>query len=781
MRKILPFLFLLSSLTAFAQENYTVSGHVRSPEGGEEIIGANVLVQETGASITTNEYGFFSITLPKGEYTLIISINGYNNVEQKVNLTQDTKLNIEMKKIAVKEIVVTSKKKNDNVKKVDMSTIQLDIKAIQKMPALLGEPDVIRTIQTLPGVSTVGEGATGFNVRGGNIDQNLILLDEAPVFNSSHLFGFFSVFNPDAVKSVKLVKGGISSQYGGRLSSLLDVRMKDGNKKKFKVNGGIGLPVFSRLCVEGPIIKDKASFIIAGRRSYVDLLAKPFLTGDLKDSKFYFYDLTAKTNWEINSRNKIYLSGYMGRDVFGSSGFGFNWGNSTATLRWNHLFSEKMFMNLTTYYSNYDYRLDAGESDDDGFHWKSNVINYAVKPEVTYYINSKNTVKFGLQSTLYKIKPGTATFSSSGQSSSFSLEDKYGLESGIYLENEQKVSSRLILVYGLRYSGYQFIGPGKSYNYGDTTAGIAKPLLGTTDHSDAEIITQYYNPEPRFSLKYDLTEKSSVKASYNRMAQYIHLLSNTAASTPLDMWSLSTNNIKPQLADQVAMGYFHNFGSKHIIETSAEVYYKWMQNQLDYIKNASLLLNDKYEGDLLPGLGRSYGLELYAKKSEGRFTGWASYTFSRSEKKVESINQSKWYPTRFDKTHNLSLILSYSITPRIEASANFVYSTGVPSTFPNSRYVVQGYIIPNTENDARNNFRVTPYHRLDLSVTIKPKEKENRKFYGEFVISVYNVYARQNAFTIYFQTDPNDATKTQAVRYTIIGRAIPALSYNFNF
>ncbi|MCX6183445.1 MAG: TonB-dependent receptor, partial [Bacteroidetes bacterium] len=433
MQKNLLFLFLFSSLLGFAQEKFTISGYVKAPEGGEEIIGVSIKVQETGAFLTTNDYGFFSITLPKGEYTLIFSMNEFENIEQKVSLTEDVKLNIEMPRKTVKteEIKITKKRKDDNIKKVDMSTIQLDIKAIQKMPALLGEPDVIRSIQTLPGVSTVGEGATGFNVRGGNIDQNLILLDEAPVFNSSHLFGFFSVFNPDAVKSVKLVKGGISAQYGGRLSSLLDVRMKDGNKKKYQVNGGLGV-IFSRLSVEGPILKNKASFIIAARRSYIDVLAKPFLPTSLKEAKFYFYDLTAKTNWEIDKKNKLYLSGYMGRDVFGTSGFGFNWGNATTTLRWNHLFSEKMFMNMTTYYSNYDYRLDAGATDDDGFHWKSNIINYAVKPEVTYYLNAKNTIKFGLQSTLYKIKPGSATFSSGGQSSSITLADKYSIESGIY-------------------------------------------------------------------------------------------------------------------------------------------------------------------------------------------------------------------------------------------------------------------------------------------------------------------------------------------------------------
>ncbi|MFZ9956782.1 MAG: TonB-dependent receptor [Flavobacteriales bacterium] len=785
-KQIFLFAFLLSAFAAFAQEKFTISGYVKNSENQEVINGATIQIKENGLGTTSNEYGFFSITLPTGTYNLIISYVGMETIEKTITLDQNTKLdfNITSKPTELTEVKISAKRKSDNVKKIEMSTVQMDIKSITKMPALLGEPDVIRTVQTLPGVSTVGEGATGFNVRGGNIDQNLILLDEAPVFNSSHLFGFFSVFNPDAVKSVKLIKGGINAQYGGRASSVLDVRMKEGNKNKYTGSGGVGV-IFSRLTLEGPIpfTKKKASFIVAGRRSYIDVLSKPFRKGDLKDAKFYFYDFTAKANWDINNRNKVFLSGYFGRDVFGSSTFGFNWGNSTTTLRWNHLINEKIFLNTTAYYSNYDYNLGTAIADgaSDGFNWKSNIINYSIKPEFTWYPNTKNTVRFGAQSILYDLKPGTAEFSSGGIKSSITLADKNALETAVYIDNEQKIGSKIIVSYGLRFSGYQFIGKGKSYEYKDTLVGKEKELISTTDNEAGKIIQEYYNPEPRVAFKYDVNSKSSIKASYNRMSQYIHLLSNTAASTPLDMWTLSTNNIAPQIANQVAAGYFRNIGTKSIVETSVEVYYKTMTNQLEYIQNASLLLNETYEGQLLAGLGRSYGVELFARKNEGRLTGWVSYTFSRSERQTESINQNNWYPARFDKTHNVNLIASYNLTKRIELGANFVFTTGAPSTFPNSKISVQGLNYAHIANDARNNYRITPYHRVDLSITFKPKVKENRKWYGEWVVSVYNVYARKNAFTIYFRTNPEDPKQTQAVQYTIISTVIPSVSYNFKF
>jgi len=609
--KVLLLTIICLSFNLKAQ-NYSVSGNVKSISNGEDMISAFIFVKGRDEGAATNFYGFYSLTLPAGKYTLIYSYTGFNEIEKEVDLTSgDVKLNVEMKP-AVTELNVVeikSKKKTDNFKKIEMSTIKLDIEQIKKIPALLGEADVIKSIQLLPGVSTVGEGATGFNVRGGGVDQNLVLLDEAPVFNSSHLFGFFSVFNPDAVKSVKLIKGGIPSQYGGRLSSILDVRMKDGNKKKLSGQGGVGL-LFSRFTLEAPIVKDKGSFVIAGRRSYADVIAKPFLSESLKDAKFYFYDLTAKANYQISKKDKLYLSGYFGRDVFGA-GFFFNWGNATSTLRWNHVYNNKLFSNVTAYYSNYDYSLGVEDENGDEFKWSSAIVNYSVKPEWTYYANSKNTIKFGVQSTYYDFRPATTSFVSGGVSSDISLANKYALESAVYAGNEQKVGKKVILKYGVRFSGFQYLGEGKAYEYTDAESPLDSRIVSNeTSYTKNQVISDYYNLEPRFSIKVDVDSISSIKASYNRMSQYLHLMSNTAAATPLDVWSPTTNNIKPELADQIALGYFRNFGKNLGFEASSEVYYKILQNQIGYVPDANLTLNEYYEGDLLFGNGRAYGIEF---------------------------------------------------------------------------------------------------------------------------------------------------------------------------
>jgi len=781
---IIHFVIILFFSNAYAQEKYTLSGYVKNMESGEVLNGASIQIKESDNGTVSNEYGFYSITLIKGTYVFTISYVGMESVEKTIELNTNRKLDFEIQpKVAeLAEVKVAAKKKNDNVKKIEMSSIQLDIKSITKMPALLGEPDVIRSIQTLPGISTVGEGASGYNARGGNVDQNLILLDEAPVYNSSHLFGFFSVFNPDAVKSLKLIRGGINAQYGGRLSSVLDVRMKEGNTNKFSGSGGVGV-IFSRLTLEGPMpgTKKRGSFIVAARRSYIDILSRPFLPAYMKGTEFYFYDLTAKANYNINEKNKVFISAYMGKDVFGSNTMGFKWGNSTTTLRWNHLFSNKFFLNTTAYYSKYDYELGAQTANEgDGIRWKSNIVNYAVKPDFTWYPNSKNTVRFGAQSVFYDIKPGALTFSSGGVSTTVSLPNKYALESALYIENEQKIATKVILSYGLRASFYQYLGPGKSYNYQETVVGAEKQLISTNDHGNFDVIKSFWNPEPRISMKYDINEVSSIKASYNRTVQYIHLISNTAASSPLDMWTLSTNNLKPQLADQGALGYFRNF-FKNKLETSVEVYYKWMQNQLEYIKNADVFLNETYEAQLLNGVGRAYGAEFFVRKSEGRLNGWMSYTLARTERKASSINMNDWFPSRFDRTHNLNIVLSYNLTKRIEVAANFIYTSGTPSTFPNSKIALQEIKYAYIENDARNNYRIPDYHRLDLSLTLKPKKKENRKWYGEWVFSVYNVYSHSNAFSVYFQTNPNNPSKTQAIQYSMIAKPIPSFSYNFKF
>jgi hypothetical protein len=786
---------VLFALSGIAQEKFTISGYITTAESGEELIGATVAVKSLGTGVSANVYGYYSLTLPEGTYQVTYSFIGYDERVKTVELTSNQKIDMELSEAMneIDEVVIEAEGAEQNIKSIEMSVNKIDAKDIKKIPALLGEADVIKSVLLLPGVSTVGEGSTGFNVRGGGIDQNLVLLDEAPVYNSSHLFGFFSVFNPDAVKNVKLVKGGIAPEYGGRLSSILDVRMKEGNSKKFTGSGGVGV-IFSRLALEGPI-NDKTSFIVAGRRSYADVLAKPFLDEGLKDSRFYFYDLTAKINHRINENNRIFLSGYFGRDVFGS-GFAFNWGNATATARWNHIFNEKLFMNLTTYYSDYDYSFGVEEdSDADDFEWSSSIVSGSIKPDFTYYLNNKNTIKFGGQIIYYDFKPAEASFVSDGQRNSLSLPNKYANESAAYLQNEQKIGARLSILYGARLSHFRYEGD-REQEFIDGEPGIRKELESVNlnesefyqldlgfwrpSYRNYKANTSYTNLEPRLAVNYSLTETSSLKASFNRMTQYLHLISNTTASTPVDLWLPTTNNIKPQIADQVAVGYFRNF-KQNKYEASAEVYYKDFQNQIDYIDNADLFFNTELEGDILSGDGRAYGIELYVKKNTGKMTGWISYTIARTERQIEGINRGAWYPTRFDRAHNLSVVSSYELTKKWSFSANFVFSTGTPATFPTDRYEIQGAVLPHNDQDARNNFRIPNYHRLDISATLTPEKNDKRKFNGEWVFSVYNVYSRRNPFSIFFEQDEDQPQVTNAVRFAVIGSFVPAVSYNFNF
>ncbi|MEL6864936.1 MAG: TonB-dependent receptor [Bacteroidota bacterium] len=771
-----------------AQEKFTLSGYIKDAANGETLIGASVFINELAAGGVSNAYGFYSVTVDAGTYTVEYSYLGYDKIVKTVELNANVKLDIELLEEAaqLEEVVVIAKSENANVSSMEMSTNKLDIQTIQKIPPLLGETDIIRSIQLLPGVSTVGEGATGFNVRGGSIDQNLVLLDEAPVYNSSHLFGFFSVFNPDAVKDVKLYKGGIPAQYGGRLSSILDVRMKEGNSKRFSGSGGVGL-IFSRLNLEAPIIKDKASFIIAGRRSYADILARPFLSGDLSDSALNFYDLTLKTNYYINEKNRVFLSGYIGRDIFEfGEGAGFNWGNATATFRWNHLFSDRLFSNITAFYSNYDYELNFGDEDENRFDWDAKIINYSVKPELTYFVNTNNVITFGGQTTLYEFQPGNAIGVSEGESTDISLDQKYALESSLYIGNEQTINSSLSLLYGIRYSHFNYMGEGRAYEFGDAALGERRPVVGEPQVFDQwESIQTYSNLEPRFSMRYEIDPRSSIKASYMRTVQYLHLISNTIAATPLDVWTPSTNNIEPQKADQFAIGYFRNL-KDNTYETSVEIYYKDMQNQVDYIDGADLLLNEFLEGDILAGDGRAYGVELLIKKVKGKLNGWISYTLSRTERQIEGINNDEWFPARFDQTHNLSIIGFYDLNKRWTFSANFSLISGTPATFPTNRIELQGYAIPHNATNERNNFRIPAYHRLDLSATLNGKKKEGKRFENFWVFSIYNVYNRRNPFSIYFRNQENrpapDAfVSTEAVRFSVIGNFIPSVSYNFKF
>lgn len=784
---------LLVCLAFYSQAQNTISGYVKDASNGETLIGATVLIKGSSQGVITNVYGFYSITLPEEVYEVEYRYIGYQPIAQSVDLSENRRIDVELISDSqqLEEVVISAEPEDVNVSGIQMSTNKLDIETITKIPSFMGEADVLRSIQMVPGVATVGEGASGFNVRGGSVGQNMVLLDEAPVYNSSHLLGFFSVFNPDAVKDVNLIKGGIPARYGGRISSVLDIRMKEGNSKEFAAQGGIGT-IFSRVAVEAPIVKDKASFIIAARRSYIDVFAKLFTDALDDGAALNFYDLTMKTNWNINEKNRVYLSGYFGRDNFKfDANQGFNWGNKTATLRWNHIFTDRIFANFTAFFSDYDYVLAFGEDEMDQFDWNSRIMNYDFKPEFTYFVNPNNEVSFGGELLYLQFEPANAVGVSNGESRDISLPTKNALESALYISNDQKIGQSIQLQYGLRYSHFSLLGSGVAYTYGDTIPGIRRPVIGAEEFESRKTIQSYGNLEPRFSIKYQLNKYNSFKASYNKTSQYLHLISNTTASNPLDVWTPSSNNIEPQIGHQVALGWFRNFGPDNNVEFSAEVYYRKTENQIDYIDGADLLINEYIEGDLLSGDGRAYGLELYAKKNTGRLTGWVSYTVAKTELQTEGINNGNWYPTRYDQRHNVKLAAFYDLNDRWSLSTNFTFLTGTPTTFPTSRYQMGDYVVPYNHEGGRNNFRIPVYHRLDISATLQGKRYrrngERRKNESYWVFSVYNLYGRKNPFSIYFTQDndvrpgPGDLVNTQARQVSIIGNMIPAVSYNFKF
>ncbi len=793
MRRILFIiqLFLLSFGHSFAQDRLTINGYVKDASNGEALIGATVYVKEINNGVITNVYGFYSITLDPGRYSINYSYVGYSLSSQAITLDKNLSLNIDLQPESeqLQEIVVEAEREQANVENTEMSTNKLDIKTILKVPTFLGEADVFRSILLLPGVSTVGEGASGFNVRGGSVGQNLVLLDEAPVYNSSHLFGFFSVFNPDAVKDTKLYKGAIPSRYGGRLAALLDVRMKEGNSKKFEANGGVG-SLFSRLAIEAPIIKDKSSFIVAARRSYIDIVARPFVPLLENGGALNFYDVTLKSNYTFNRKNKLYASGYFGRDVFlFDANQGFSWGNTTGTLRWNHLYNERLFSNLTFVYSNYDYSLQFGDDNLNRFNWDSSISNFILKPEFTYFINSNNELDFGGEAIYYTFEPANAIGISNGASIDVSLDRKYNLETALYVGNRQKLNDMFSVEYGLRFSLFQLFGPGRVYQYNDTTTGVRRSPIAFDEFKRGESVVSYNNWEPRASFKVQSSSTSAIKGSYNRMVQYLHLISNTTASNPLDVWTPSSKTIRPEIGHQFTLGYFKDLGEDRKYEVSVESYYRATENQIDYIDGADLLINEFLEGDLLSGVGRAYGIETYFQKKTGRLTGWVSYTLGRTELKVDGINKGDWYPTRFDQLHNLKVAAFYDINDRWSVSSDFVFVSGTPTTFPTSRFVLQDLLIPYNSNASRNNIRLPSYNRLDISFRLEGKKMrrgKERKNSDYWVFSFYNVYGRKNPFSIYFsQRDERvpmgSPISSQATQLSIIGTVIPSISYNFKF
>ncbi|WP_299117181.1 TonB-dependent receptor [uncultured Winogradskyella sp.] len=787
-RVLLLFLFLSPLTTILAQEKFTLSGTITDSQSNETLIGVNIIIPEIQSGTMTNEYGFYSITLPEGTYNIQISYLGFKTISETIILNNDMIKSFKLTESAesLEAVVITEDVEKLNIKKPQMSVNSLTIKTIKNMPVVLGEVDVIKSITLLPGVTNAGEGSSGFNVRGGAADQNLILLDEATIFNSSHLFGFFSVFNPDAIKDIKLYKGGIPAKYGGRVSSVLDIYQKEGNSSEFHMNGGIGL-ISSRLLAEGPIKKDKGSFLLGGRSSYAHLFLPLF---DL-DNVAYFYDLNTKLSYRLNANNSIYLSGYFGRDVFEiQDSFENTYGNTVVNFRWNHLFSDKLFSNLSLIYSDYYYGLKLNFVE---FDWESGIRNFNLKYDFKHYISNNFKLEYGLNSIYYKFNPGEIepTTESSGINP-FKLIDKYAFENAIYIDAEHKLSNKLSVSYGARFSTFHRLGQDELNIYDNNNPVIFNEELGIYEKADpigtetfdrSDIIESFANIEPRLAIAYQLNDKSSIKASYNRMSQYLHLLSNTSSPTPLDVWTPSGKYVKPQLLDQVALGYFRTFKDN---EYSLEIegFYKTIQNRIDYTDGADLIANNAIEQVILNGEARAYGMEILFRKNEGKLKGWLAYTLSKSEQRTQGrttietgINNGKWYNTPFDKTHDISLTGSYDLNKKWSFSSNFIFQTGQPATFPNGQYQYNGITVPSYE--ARNSSRLTSYHRLDLAVNYNPKPDSEKRFKGEWVFGIYNVYNRRNAANITFRENRMSGTN-EAVRLAIFG-IVPSVSYNFKF
>ncbi|MBI9054301.1 MAG: TonB-dependent receptor [Bacteroidales bacterium] len=765
-------IIFLAALSMYAQNKYTISGFIKD-ESGEELIGATIYVPKLKSGTVTNVYGFYSLTLPSGDYNIDFSYIGYEPIQKQLSFNKDISMNVVLAESSktIDEVVVVAERKNENIIKTEMSTVKLQAKEIKKIPALMGEIDVIKTLQLLPGVQSTGEGFSGFNVRGGSPDQNLILFDEATVYNASHLMGFFSVFNNDAVKDLKLYKGDIPAEYGGRLSSLLDIRMKEGNQKKFEATGGLGT-ISSRLTLETPIIKDKWSILVAGRRTYADLFLLLASDDALKSTQLYFYDLNLKTNYRINDKNRVFFSAYFGRDVFKfGDAYSFDWGNKTVTTRWNHLFSDKLFSNFSFIYSRYDYKMQMG-SQSLGSKWISNLEDFKLKADFNYYPNPRNTIKFGFEIIHHHIIPGVAKSTNQTSSNTVSVPDSRALEYGLYISNEHKLTDKLAVNYGLRGSMFQNMGDATLYDFDENYE-----TIDSTVYDKWDIYNTFSGLEPRLSLNYTLNKRSSVKASYSRTLQYMHLASNSTAGSPLDVWIPSTPNINPQLADQIAVGYFRNF-LNNTLETSVEIYYKNMDNQIDFKDFADLNLNAEYESEFRTGDAWSYGAEFLIRKQQGNFTGWVSYTLSKATRKIPTINESKVYSSSYDRPHNISVVGSYDLTKRLNVSATWVYASGAPVTFPTGRSEQGNMIIP--VYSERNGVRMPDYHRMDLGITLKSKEKPNKRLKSEFNLSIYNVYNRHNAWMISFSQDEDDPTKTKA-ELVYLFPILPSLTWNFHF
>ena len=780
--------FILSLPTLFAQDKMTLSGTITDALNNETLIGVTIIIPELGTGTTTNEYGFYSISIPEGEYTIEISYVGFDPISETILLNENIRRNFSLNESSqqLEEIILTDQTVRTEIRRPEMSVNKLSIKEIKDMPVVLGEADIIKSIITLPGVTNAGEGQSGFNVRGGGADQNLILLDEATIFNSSHLFGFFSVFNPDAIKDLKLYKGGIPARYGGRLSSVLDIYQKEGNSTGFHMNGGIGI-ISSRLLAEGPIVKDRGSFLVAGRASYAHLFLK--LTDNPNSA--YFYDLNTKLSYRLNDNNNVFLSGYFGRDVFDiNQSFQNTYGNAVINLRWNHLFSDKLFSNMSFIYSDYYYGLTL---DFVGFNWDSGIKNYNFRYDFKHYLTDKLKLSYGLNSIYYDFNPGKIEPNSPDSGiNPDQLDKKYAFEPAFYVDAEQQLSSRISISYGLRLSLFYRLGDQNINIYENDQAVLfneqfqiyekANPI-GQEFYDKNEVIASFNNFEPRIAVSYAINDNQSVKASYNRMSQYLHLISNTQSPTPLDVWVPADDFLKPEILDQLAVGYFQNF-KNDAFSLEVETFYKEIQNRLDYIDGANLIANNAIEEVVLNGEARAYGLEVLFRKNVGKLNGWLAYTLSRSEQRVEGrtpeetgINNGDWYRTGYDKLHDISVVGNYRLNQKWNFSANFALQSGQPVTYPNGQYQYQGISVPSF--GARNPDNLLIYHHLDFSATLTPKKNLQRNWQAEWVFGIYNVYNRRNAASITFRQN-QETGANEALRLSVFG-IVPSVSYNFKF
>ena len=772
-RTLLSIVFFLIVSNCFGQKKFTLSGTITDSATGEQLIGATIRIKELPQTGTiTNSYGFYSVVAPEGDYTIVFTYTGYQLVQQKVSLHQDQKVSLALLvNGALKEVVISADRpNNDNIVSPQMGVEKLNMAQVNQVPVLLGEKDILKTISLFPGVKSAGEGNTGFYVRGGGADQNLILLDEATVYNASHFFGFFSTFNSDAIKDVSLYKGGMPAEYGGRLSSVLDIKMNEGNNKDYTVQGGLGL-ISSRIKVEGPIVQNKGSFMVSARRTYIDFFLRASSDSTIRGSSIYFYDLNAKVNYHFDEKNAIYLSGYFGKDVLAlKNTFGTDWGNSTGTIRFNHLFNSRLFSNTSLVFSNYNYVISSFLSNAD-FKATSQITDLNLKEDLSYSMGDNHTLKFGFNVLHHDIAPGDITASGTSSFNNLATEKRYGFENALYVSDEWKASDKFTLLYGLRLSGLYLLGPGtfKTYDANGNTQ-------TSTTYGSGQLVKSFFTLEPRLSTSYALDDQTSFKLSYNRNTQNIHLLSNSTSNTPSDLYVMSSNNVKPEIADQVSTGWFKNWAD-NTWEFSTEVYYKWLQNQIDYKDGAQLLVNQDVESQLVYGSGRAYGIEFFLKKKYGRFNGWVGYTLSRTEEKFAAINNGNYFPATQDRTHDISVVGIYQLNKRWSFSSDFIYGTGNAVTFPTGKYNIGG--LTTFSYSERNGYRMPSTNRLDIGATLEGKQ--HKKYHSSWTFGIYNVYAHRNPYIINFQDSKTVPNTTEAQEISIFATRIPSVTWNFKF